>query len=76
MPLIDKQVSIRYKYKFLPLPESKFRHIIKWLPVGGRPAPQLTRSQMILLFAAFASHDAETAHKAAIQLTQCFRLNC
>lgn len=67
------QVQFRYKYRFLPLPEAKFSHILKY-GYNNKPVPQLTREKCRGLIEAFAEHDAETARRASDQLLQFFNL--
>jgi len=67
------QVQFRYKYEFYPLPESKFKHLIKYQP-NDKPSPTLSKARCRQLIEAFAEHDAATARRAADQLVQFFNL--
>lgn len=66
------QVTFRYKYKFLPLPESVFMHLLNYR--NGKFAPTLNRIQCRTLIDLFAENDAKTARRAADQLVQFFHL--
>lgn len=67
------QVAFRYKYRFLPLPESKFQGI-GLTYFYDKPEPKLNKKQIRKLIELFAENDAATVKRAADQLIQFFRL--